>query len=67
MEAAARDSGSAAITMCSLKPHKYSRTGTGACLLVPLNHERFGRAGPATFADLNEIVEFAARSGGGSK
>ena len=51
----------------SLKRDKYSQTGTGACRLVPLSHETFGRAGPAAFALLNEIAEFAAGSGVVSK
>ena len=47
----------------SLKRDKYSRAGAGACRFVPLSHETFGRAGPAAFALLNEIAEFAAGSG----
>ena len=45
----------------------YSRTGTGACRFVPLSHKTFRRAGPAAFALLNEIADFAAGSGVASK
>ena len=64
---AARDTGATAKGKDSLKRDKYSRTGMGACRLVPLSHETFGRAGPAAFALLNEIAEFAASSGVVSK
>ena len=60
---AARDTGAAATGKDSLKRDKYSRTGTGACRFVPLSHETFGRAGPASFALLTEIAGFAASSG----
>ena len=67
VKAAARDTGATAKGKDSLKRDKYCRTGTGACRFVPLSHETFGRAGPAAFALLNEIVEFAASSGVVSK
>ena len=67
VKAAARDTGAAAKGKDSLKRDKYSRTGTGACRFVPLSHETFGRAGPAAFALLNEITEFAVSSGVVSK
>ena len=63
VKAAARDTGAIGKEKDALTGDKYSRTGTGACRLVPLSHETFGRAWPAAFARLNEIVEFAARSG----
>ena len=47
----------------SLKRDKYSRTGSGACRIVPMSHEAFGRAGPAALAFLNEVAEFAVSSG----
>ena len=62
-KAAARDRGVTAKGKHSLKRDKYSRTGTGACRFVALSHETFGRAGPATVALFNEIVEFLASSG----
>ena len=61
------DAGATAKGKDSLKRDKYSRTGTGACRFVPLSHETFGRAGPAAFALLKEIAEFAAGSGVVSK
>ena len=39
-----------------------SRTGMCACQVVPLSHGKFGRAGPAAFALVNDIAEFAASS-----
>ena len=65
--AAARDTGTTAQGKGTLKRDKQSRTGTVACRFVPLSHETFGRAGPAAFALLNEIAEFAASSGFVSK
>ena len=62
-KAAACDTGAAAKGKDSLERDKYSRTGTGACRFVPLSHETFGCAGPAGFALLNMIAEFAASSG----
>ena len=63
VKAAARDTSATAKEEDSLKRDEYSRTGTGACRIVPLSHETFGRAGPSAFALLNEIAEFAAGSG----
>ena len=65
--AAARDMGATAKGKETLKRGKYSRTGTGACRFIPLSHETFGRAGPAAFALLSEVAEFAAGSGVVSK
>ena len=67
VKAAARDTGATANWKHSLKRDNYSRAGTVACRFVLLSHEMFGRAGPATFALLNEIAEFAASSGVASK
>ena len=50
-----------------LQRDKYRHIGTGACRVVLLSHETFGRAGPAVFAFLNEIEECAASSGVASK
>ena len=61
--AAARDTGTTAKGKDSLQREKYSRTGTGACRLIPLSHETFCCAGRPAFALLNEIAEFAASSG----
>ena len=65
--AAARTTGATAEAKDALKRNKYSRTGTGACSFVPLSHETYGRAGPEAFALLNEIAEYAAGIGSGSK
>ena len=67
VKAAARDTGATAKGKDSLKRDKYSRIVMGAYRFVPLSHETFGRAGPAAFALLNEIAEFAAGPGVVSK
>ena len=53
--------------MHASRPRRCQSSVTGACRFVPLSHETFGRAGPVAFALLNEIAEFAASSGVGSK
>ena len=63
VKAAARETGATAKGKDALKRDKYSHTGTGASRFVPLSHETFGRVGPAAFALLNEVAEFAASSG----
>ena len=63
VKAAAYDTGATAKGKDLLKRDKFSCTDTGACQFDPLSHQTFGRAGPAAFALLNEISEFAASSG----
>ena len=63
VKAAARDTGATPIGKDSLKRDKCSHAGTGAYRHVPLSYETFGRNGPAAFALVNKIVEFAASSG----
>ena len=65
--AAAWTTGATAEAKDALERNKYSRTGTGACRLVPLRHETYNRAGPEAFALLNEIAEYAAGIGSVSK
>ena len=67
VKAVGGDTGATAEGKVSLKWDKYSRTGSGACRFVPLIHKMCGRAGPAAYALLNEIAEFAASSGVVSK
>ena len=67
IKAAPRGTGATNKGKDSLKRDKYSFTGTGAYRFVSLSHETFGCAGPAAFALLNEIAEFAASSGVVSK
>ena len=45
----------------------YSRTGTGACRFLPLNHKAYGREGPEALALLFKIAEYAAGIGSVSK
>ena len=63
VQAAARNTGAAAKGKDSLKRDRYSRIGTGPCLLGPLSHETFGRPGPAAFGLSIKTAEFAASSG----
>ena len=67
VKAAARDTGATGKGKGSLKRDKSSLTGTGASRFFPLSHETFVHAGPAAFALVNEIAEFAASSGVVSK
>ena len=65
--AAAWGTGVSAKAKDALKRDKFGHTGTGDCRFVPLSHETYGRAGPAAFALLHELAEFASSTGGISK
>ena len=45
-----------------VRPYRYGRVQP-----FPLSHETYGRAGPAAFALLHELAEFAASTGAVSK
>ena len=45
------------------KRRKYARSGTGACVFIPLAHETYGRAGPAAWRFLRRLATAAAESG----